>query len=114
MSAELSITVFILVATAMFFIVPFVITFTKNQLANLFIRRASLIIGCYMMVLDSAIIASISDSAILGLEQELFRFMWIFGKLGWILLMGLSFKSLIDIIQSYKLKKSQTRMGEDV
>lgn len=114
MSAELSITVFVLFSTGFLIALPFwKKQFAKNQLVDLLLKRCCWSIAAYLMVLNSAIMATIASTASLTLTDELFRYMWLWGTGGWIFLGFTVLKTLFDIVELWKKEKNRIRMGGD-
>lgn len=115
--ASISITIFVLAITGFLYLLPFILdflrtSFSKNDFLNLILRRSCWVIATYLMMLNSAIMATLVNQAGLGLEQEMFRYMFLFGLLGYILMFYLAFITLIDVLYLWNIKKWNKRMGE--
>ena len=89
--ASLAIAIFILAITASVFALGIFkrdyVRYTHafwHEVVNMIIRRGLITIGFFMLAFNGAIFATIADSAGLGLEQEMFFFMRIFGYAGYI------------------------------
>ena len=111
--ADLSIMIFILSITGALYIAPFFVKFSKFQITNLIIKRGSLVIATYLMVLNSSIAATIAEAAGLDLTREMFAYMWFFGIFGWLALTFLIFKTLFDVIKLWSVKKKKIREEYD-
>ena len=109
--AELAITFFMMAITGVLFYIPFKIKFSPNKYVNLIIKRGCFVVGFFLMALNSAIMSTIADTAGLELTREMFTMMVIFGWGGWIAAIFMIFKTLIDTIQLYKIRKDNDRFG---
>ena len=113
MSGGISITLFILIATAIFGLLPFYTRFSKSEIANLVLRRGSWLIAIFLMILNSGIMATIAENAGIPLTQEMFMFMTIFGWGGYLFMAYFVIKTLFDVLATYKQQKHQARYGDD-
>lgn len=101
MSAELSITIFCLTGTGLFFLLPNLLgKVSENQIIDLLIKRCLYIIGFYLMVMNSAIIHSIATTAGYS-TAEITRYMFLFGIAGYLLMVATFLKTAFDIILTY-------------
>lgn len=123
--AGLAIVIFILSINFALFLFPFFKTdfvgeeqadssskYTK-KVVNIIIRRACWAIAAYFMTLNSAIVATIAENAGLTLTNEMFRYMWIFGTAGWVLLVWLFFSTLVNMLKLWQKNFEMKRMGND-
>jgi len=111
-TSSISITVFILVIMFVILFIGLTQEFTEHKVANLIIKRCFVAVGLYLMVLNSAIMATFADVSNLGVANEMFRYMWFFGTAGWVALLILMFKTILDIITVYKEEQVKMRLGE--
>ncbi len=110
--ASLAITLFILVCAGFLFAVPwFPGELAKNKFADLIMKRCCWILAIYLMMLNSAIMATIADFAGLNLTNEMFRYMWLFGMAGYLLMGYTVLKTFFDIIEMWKASAAEKRMG---
>jgi len=113
-TAGIAIIIFILIVTLTLFLLPFLKKdFAKNQFANLLLKRSCWLIAIYLMMFNSVIVATIANSANLPLTSELFRYMWLFGTMGYVFMGFVVLKTLLEAMELWKLKKHKKRMGED-
>lgn len=110
--SSIAITLFVLFVSFGLFILPFVKQFSKFEITNLILKRACWTIAIYLMVLNSAIMATIAEFAGIDLTAEMFRYMWLFGTAGYVLMGFMVLKTLFDVIKLYKIKKTKERTGE--
>lgn len=109
MSAELSISIFVTFSTALIFLMPRLYgTFSDNKIVNLIITRCFYVLGFYLMVMNSAIFAEMATTA--GYTTAIiFRYMWLFGWGGYLLMFVTGIKTLFDITDLWKKIVSEKR-----
>jgi hypothetical protein len=112
-TSSTAIIFFILFVTLGLFILPFIKEFTKLDWANLIIKRGCWAIAIYLMMLNTAILSTIVKSSGLDVLQEIFRYTWLFGILGYVFLGFMTLKTLIDVMELWKIKKIKKRMREN-
>lgn len=113
MSASLSITFFIMVVAGIFLTIPFIVPRLKERdVMSLILRRCSFIVGIFLMMFNAAIVATIADTASIGVTEELFRYMWIIGRAGWIFVLFTMIKTLFDVLKLWKIQTAEKRMGD--
>lgn len=110
-TAGLAITAFILIVTASLFLLPFFVTFTKHEFANVALTRACWTISIYLMMLNSAILATLAAEANIPLTSELFRYMWLFGVAGWVFMLYFAFRTLVEAVLMWRAMITNKRMG---
>ena len=104
----ISLVIFILFSTALMFALPTMLgKISENQIINIMLHRCFIIIGFYLMVMNSGIISSIAVNA--GYSTgEIFRYLWIFGQAGYLLMFGTFIKTFFDLIMLWqKLAKEK-------
>ena len=84
---------------------------TSKLIANVILKRGAFVIGIYLMVLNTSIIASIAQSAGLRVTKELFFYLWLLGMIGYIAIIFLVLKALVDVLQLYDFRKKLKRTG---
>lgn len=109
MTAEFAVTIFVMCGAALFFLLPRIYgQFLNHEIVNLLITRCCYVIGFYFMVLNSSIIAEIATTA--GYTAgAVWRYMWVFGKLGYLLLFFITIKTVFDAIELSKKAISSKR-----
>lgn len=108
--ASLAITIFILLITATLFWLS-TRDLSKNKYVNIIVKRSALVLGIYLMILNSAIMATIAENAGLALTQEMFFFMRLFGFVGYPAMIFLMLGALIQSFKSMKEDKKEERTG---
>lgn len=112
-TADLAITIFILIITGSLFGLSAKKVLMENQYSNLIVKRACLALGIFLMIMNSAIMATLAEKAGLGLTQEMFFFMKMFSIMGYPILIILM---LTTMFQYFKLQKdsiTERRTGND-
>lgn len=106
----LSLLIFILFSTLIFFLLPKMYgKFINNEMVNLMITRFCYAIGFYLMVLNSAVIGEIASSAGYA-TNPVWRYTWLLGSVGWLLLISTILKTLIvDLPELYKKQVMEKR-----
>lgn len=111
--ASLAITLFVLLITAAIFFVAFKVKFTENELANFIIRRCLIILGIFLMSLNTVIVVTIADTFGLGVTQELFRYLWILNWVGYLAMFVLGVQTILRSLDMWKVLAQKKRMGEE-
>jgi len=84
----------------------------QNELLNFIVRRSLMVLGMFLLVLNSTIIAGVAEYAGLDLTKEMFMFMEMFGWAGYIAIIMLLVTSIIQFMKAWKVKKQRQRNGE--
>lgn len=111
--AGLSITIFILLITVAIFWLSTKKELLKNKYADFIIRRSFIVLGIFLMIFNSAIMATIADNAGLELTQEMFFFMKLFGYIGYPAMILLVFSTIVQSLKQWKLDSMNKRTGGD-
>jgi len=119
MGGSTSITIFVLLVAGIIFLLPLIMnlikqTFTKNIIIDLITRRCCYVLGAYLMVLNSSIMATIAENAGLNLTSEMFFYMKLFGWMGYLFMAFMVIKTFFDIIKITKNLALRKRMGENL
>ena len=110
--ASLAITIFTLLVTCSMYGLAAKKEIVKNKYVNLIMRRSFLVLGIYFTIFTAAIMATISDNAGLGLTQEMFFFMKLFGWFGYPAMIFLMLSAIIQSFREMKIDKHNKRVGE--
>lgn len=106
--AALAIMVFVLISAGAFLFLPFIKPkLTDNEISNIILKRSCWVIGIYLMMMNATIAATIAGDAGITVTGELFRYMWIFGTLGYLIMGFMVLKTLIDVTKLWKIKKEE-------
>jgi len=109
----ISIVIFILFITGSLFLFSFKKDLFKNQFVNIIARRSLLTLGIYLMILNSAIMATLAASSNLPLVQEMFTYMNLFGFIGYPAMILLMLSALLQSFKDMKQNKKNKRTGEE-
>jgi len=113
MMAGLAITIFIVLITGALFWLSTRKGLLNNKYSDFILRRSFMVLGIFLMILDSAIMATIAENAGLGLTQEMFFFMKMFGYAGYPVMLWLVLSTLIQTLKELKVDKINKRTGEE-
>jgi hypothetical protein len=95
------------------FLLPLKIgNFTKNIVTDFIIKRMFWIIGTAMLLMTSGMVSTVSNTAGLGFESEVFTTMWVIGISLWLMLIWLVFGTLIQTMRLMQKQARDLRMGE--
>ena len=117
-TASISVTIFILLLPLILFLL-----FMKEDLikvrdprkvwVNLLARRSCLTIAVYLMTLNAAIFASIARAGGLDILNEIFTYMQLYGWVGYVMIVIITIKTMMDLIESWSAQKKKDRFGDD-
>lgn len=108
--ASLSVTIFIMILPLILFLL-----FLKKDLVptktyiNLLARRCCLAISLYLMTLNAAIIATIAAGGEIAVTRELFTYMELYGWAGYVVILIIVFRTLIDLLDIWNETKKEKR-----
>jgi len=112
--AGIAVVMFIMAVVGMFIFLPFVVgRFTRSPIVEMIIQRGCWLIAIFLTMFNASIVANLAEAAGLGIGNELFRYMWIFGWMGFIFAVIFVIKTLFDIMTMWKQIVMQKRMGGD-
>lgn len=107
---SLSITLFVMAVTAVFFILPFK-KLNKNALLDWLFKRISITTGIFLLALDTAMLSTIADNAGINLTTELFFFLWAIMWCGALFFGYTLIAFFFRILANWKQTKHEKRMG---
>ena len=111
--AGLAITVFILGITIALFWLSAKKGLLDNKYSDFIVRRSFMTLGIFLMILNSAIMASIASNAGLELTDEMLFFVRMFSLAGYPAMVFLVLGTLIQLLKEWKMDKNKKRMGGD-
>jgi len=111
--AGLAITVFILGITIALFWLSAKKGLLDNKYSDFIVRRCFMVLGIFLMILNSAIMASIASNAGLELTDEMLFFVRMFSLAGYPAMVFLVLGTLIQLLKEWKMDKNKKRMGGD-
>jgi len=84
---------------------------SKNQILSYVLRGGCILMGLYLISLNVTIAVTLADNFTLGINQELFRFLWLINWTIYITMFIVIFKYLITTLQLWNAAKTLRRMG---
>lgn len=111
--ANMIIGLFIMAIIAACFALAFKGEFIKNPFANMVIRRSFLVIGLFGLAYASGVIAAIAQGSGVAAYSEMFFLLMIFGWAGYVALIYLVIRTILDLLELWKIKKHNRRFGDD-
>lgn len=81
----------------------------QNALWDVLAKRVFFILGTYSMIFNISILYQIVDTAVLPIKSALSLYIWLFGMLGWLLILYLVVRTLIDTILFIRLNQKMKR-----
>lgn len=109
--ASLAITLFILSVAAFLYLIPLFFRLSSKPILDLILKRAAWILATYLMVLNSAIMATIAAHAGLEVTNEMVMYLWLFGLFGYSFMFLTFINTIITAIRMFNQDKFDRRMG---
>jgi len=109
----LTVMLFVMTITALFLVMPFILNFSKNEFANFVLKRCSLLLGMFLLSLNTGIVATIADNAGLNVLNELFRYLWLVNWSIYIFMMIFFWTTLQSALKLWRDIAMRKRMGEE-
>ena len=101
----------IIINVGMFFIAR--ASLSKNQILSYVLRGGCVLMGLYLLSLNMTIAVTLADNFTLGINQELFRFLWLINWTIYITMFIVVFRYFLGTLQLWNAKKTLRRMGLD-
>ena len=112
-STALAVILFVLLINIGVFLLGFRVDFIKASVGNLIIKRCFILLGVYLMMMNSAIMFNLANLAGLGINDFMIRYIWFFGWGGYLMMAYVALKTLVDALNMAKDVSTQQRMGDD-
>lgn len=110
--ASLAIMLFVMAITGFLLALPFIKQkFSSNSILNEILRRSCWIMGLFLLSLDTAMAATIADTAGLGLSQEIFRYLFLINWAVYLLILFTVIQFFFRILKLWKVQKYEARTG---
>ena len=84
---------------------------SKNIILGHILKGGCVLMGLYLLSLNMTIAVTLADNFTLGINQELFRFLWLINWVIYITMFIIVFKYLIEVLQLWTARKMMRRMG---
>lgn len=112
--ASMAITFFMLAITGFLIALPYIVgRFSKNDILDMILKRSCWLLAIYLMVMNSSVMMEIADIIGASVDDAMFRYLWIFGWAGYLFMIYIVFKTLLDVINLWKKSKEYERYGDD-
>lgn len=112
--ASLAVIIFVMLITLGVFALPKIVkNFSSNYFLDSTLKGLCILMGLFLLSLDTAMVATIAENADIGVTQEIFRYLWIINWAAYlamvVIILGFGWKML----QAWNQQKEKKRMGED-
>jgi len=84
---------------------------SKNIILGHILKGGCILMGLYLLSLNMTIAVTLADNFTLGINQELFRFLWLINWVIYFTMFIVIFKYLLEVLQLWTAKKTMRRMG---
>lgn len=84
---------------------------SKNLILGHILKGGCILMGLYLLSLNMTIAVTLADNFTLGINQELFRFLWLINWVIYFTMFIIVFKYLLEVLQLWTAKKMMRRMG---
>ena len=112
-SGSIALLLFLIMVNILLYFLPFVKNFVKFDITNKLIKRGITTVALFVTMFNFSILATVMDKAQLPINNELFRYMILFGYAGYIMLGFTVLAFLFELMKFYKIKKHKKRNGDD-
>lgn len=112
--AALAIILFIMSLIGTLYIIPIKIEkFTGNPIADFIIKRGCWSLATALLLMGSAMIATIAETAGIEVTNEIFRIMWVVGIALRLLLIWLVFGTLVQTVKYWREQIKHRGVGDE-
>ena len=84
---------------------------SKNLILGHILKGGCILMGLYLLSLNMTIAVTMADNFTLGINQELFRFLWLINWVIYFTMFIIVFKYLLEVLQLWTARKMMRRMG---
>jgi len=109
--ASLSVMLFVCSITFALFFIGIKFNFSKNPVANFIFKRVIILLGLFLLSLDTAIIVTMADNAGLGVNRELFRYLWMINWTIYLFMIWLMWNTIVNVLKLWERLSKEKRMG---
>ena len=108
----LAIGLFVMAINAILFILPFKIRFSKSIFLDHILKRCSILLGLFLLSLNTGIMAIIADTSGIPVLQELFRYLWLINWAAYIAMVLLVLTTLWSTLKLWQEIAKNKRSGD--
>lgn len=109
--ASLGVILFVNALAFVIFLIAFKARFTDSEFANYIIKRCFVLFGLFLTSLNTVIVVTIADNTGLGVNRELFRYLWMINWAIYVGMVALFVGSVWNGLKLWKKLADQKRMG---
>ena len=109
--ASLSVMLFVCGITFVLFFIGIKFDFSNSPVANLIIKRCIILLGMFLLSLDTAIILTMADNAGLGIEREMFRYLWLVNWSIYLFMLWMMWNTIVSVLKLWERLSKEKRMG---
>lgn len=111
MSEAIAITGVVSMFTLGFFYAGLKGKFFEHRLANFIVRRCFMALGVFLTSLVITIATTMEAATTYGIEDELFRFLWLSNWAGWLMIVVLVIDTMFKSVAMLSEMKQERRFG---
>ena len=111
--ASLGVILFVNAFALAVFLIAFKVHFTDSEFANYVIKKCLILLGLFFTSLNTVIVVTIADNTGLGVNRELFRYLWIVNWTIYVMMIVLFVGSVTNGMKLWQKMARQKRMGVD-
>lgn len=112
--ASLAVTIFVSLITLGIFILPILIKhFSSNKYLDHTLKNCCIVIGLFLLSMDTAMVATIADNADLGISKILFRYLWLINWTAYFAIVIVIISFVYRIFTEWSNDKKKRSMGEN-
>lgn len=113
-TADVAVTIFCLAISLGLYSFPMLLILSgkclfHNPLWDVLAKRVFFILGTYSMIFNISVVYQIVETAALPVKQQLALYIWLFGMLGWLLILYLVVRTLFDSILFIRTNQKMKR-----
>lgn len=110
--ASLAVVVFILFITIAIFSLPKLVKrFSTNDILDTTLKGLCIVLGLYLLALDTVMVVTIADNFGLGINRELFRLLWLINWGAYFSMMLVVLSFFLKVLKLWRTNKEKKRMG---
>ena len=111
--ASLGVILFVNAFALAVFLIAFKVHFTDSEFTNYVIKKCLILLGLFFTSLNTVIVVTIADNTGLGVNRELFRYLWIVNWTIYVMMIVLFVGSVTNGMKLWQKMARQKRMGVD-
>ena len=109
---SLAVVIFIMLITVGVFFAPKFFKFENKYLQST-LTGISIVLGIFLLSLDTVMVVTVANQASLGISQELFTLLWIINWAAYLAMVIVVLSFGYNMLQMWKVDKHKARMGDE-